>query len=61
MELLQELEPKVMSSMNRELIKDVSEVEIYRALKAIKLDSAPGIDVMRGKKIIRIGKTLERK
>lgn len=47
-ELLHGFEPKVTSRMNRELIKDVSEAEIHRAVKAIKGDSALGIDGMSG-------------
>lgn len=48
-ELFQGFEPTLTSRMNRELIKDASEAEIHQAVKAIKGESAPGIDGMSEK------------
>lgn len=48
-ELLEGFEAKVTPAMNRDLIKPVTETGIHRAVKAIKGDSAPGINGMTGK------------
>lgn len=47
-ELFDGFETKITTRMNQELIKHVTDAEIKRAVKAIKGDSAPGADGMKG-------------